>query len=258
MHRWERVPICPRTYSRVREVILTRRNITDNIGMERRFLKRINGETGKWLVTVGCLVGLLFSVPCIKAQGVVFVYDPVRHQIVKASNNSNVKQFANISGRKAQTIYNKEQIAANYLVLNILEEHLYNKEKSLKDGNLQKMKELYTKTVRDIDEFWKEYERIYLQSSDTLRQKCQTYFDRAKKNSDYEMSQIRKRVNRYVDGNGFIANSKERIVMMESCYKRVKAEKARVIRHGRVLFSLAVYRKEFDNQRVDILESIVN
>ena len=84
------------------------------------------------------------------------------------------------------------------MVLNILEEHLYAKEKSLSNGNLASMMKLYEQTVKDVAEFWEQYHETYVLSSDSLRMKCEDYYERAKANSDYEMDQIERRVAKYV------------------------------------------------------------
>ena len=38
--------------------------------------------------------------------------------------------------------------------------------------------------------------------------------------------------------------------MMENCYERARAEKMRVIYHGRVLFSLAFTERDFGSNRL--------
>ena len=166
------------------------------------------------------------------AQTVLYIYDPARNAIVSAGNESSLKQFEEIG-------------------------NLYLQEKSLTNGNLSNMMNLYNTAVEDIKEFWEEYEKTYVLSNDTLAEKCQAYYERAKKKSDYEMDQIKRRVDKYVKGAGFIANNNERILMMENCYDRVKAEKMRVVYHGRVLFSLAVYREGYKDQQLDVLKKLM-
>lgn len=136
------------------------------------------------------MAALLLSGMAVSAQGVMFVYDPYRHAIVSANNNSSLKRFERIGNLKMDVIANKEKTAANYMVLNILEEHLYAKEKSLSNGNLASMMKLYEQTVKDVAEFWEQYHETYVLSSDSLRMKCEDYYERAKANSDYEMDQI--------------------------------------------------------------------
>ncbi len=191
------------------------------------------------------------------AQTVLYIYDPARNAIVSAGNESSLKQFEEIGNLKKKVIANKEKTAANYMVMNVLEEYLYLQEKSLTNGNLSNMMNLYNTAVEDIKEFWEEYEKTYVLSNDTLAEKCQAYYERAKKKSDYEMDQIKRRVDKYVKGAGFIANNNERILMMENCYDRVKAEKMRVVYHGRVLFSLAVYREGYKDQQLDVLKKLM-
>ena len=203
------------------------------------------------------MAALLLSGMAVSAQGVMFVYDPYRHAIVSANNNSSLKRFERIGNLKMDVIANKEKTAANYMVLNILEEHLYAKEKSLSNGNLASGRKLYEQTVKDVAEFWEQYHETYVLSSDSLRMKCEDYYERAKANSDYEMDQIERRVAKYVRESGFIANNTERITMMENCYERARAEKMRVIYHGRVLFSLAVYREGFREQQIDVLKNVI-
>ncbi len=209
---------------------------------------------------LGLVLFLLLS--CMQVRGqfqsVLFIYDPVRHTVVTTSNNASLKRFEKIGNIKKQLIYNKERTAANYMILNVIEEHLYNKEKSFSDGSLSRMLQLYEQSVDDIAQFWQQFENTYVLAGDTLRTKCEEYYKRAKENSDYEMGQIARRVDKYVRGSGYIANNSERISMMENCYERVKAEKARVIKHGRVLFSLAVYRESFKKQQIDVLDGIIN
>lgn len=201
---------------------------------------------------------VLLPVCRMSAQAVLYVYDPLRHTIVASNNSSSLKSFERIGNLKKRIIANKEQTAANYMVMNILEEHLYKKEKSLSNGNLSKTMQLYEQAVGDVADFWEQYRETYMLSSDSIRRKCEDYFDRAKANSDYEMGQIERRVQKYIRGSGFKANNVERITMMEDCYERVKTEKMRVIYHGRMLFSLAVYRQGEKQQRIDVLQDLIH
>lgn len=207
-------------------------------------------------------LGLVLTLCTVFARGqvpsVLYVYDPVRHTIVTSTNDASLKRFEKIGNLKKQLIFNKERTAANYLILNVIEEHLYNKEKKLSDGNLSRLTQLYDQSVADIADFWDQYEETYILGGDTIRQRCEPYYLKAKENSDYELDQINQRVAKYVKQSGFIANNKERILMMNNCYERIKAEKARVIKHGRVLFSLAVYSEGFEDRKMDVLKEILN
>lgn len=216
-------------------------------------------STGRSLTALLLWTALLFGCMAAHAQEytVLFVYDPVRHAVVSSINDASLKKFEKIGSLKKQLIHNKERTAANYMVMNVIEEHLYSKEKKLSDGNLSRLMQLYEQAVDDIRDFWDQYEQTYISSGYELREKCGGYFNRAKENSDYELGQIEHRVNSYVRMSGFLANNTERIAMMESCYDRIKAEKARVIKHGRVLFSLSVYREGFEDSKIDVLKEIL-
>lgn len=62
------------------------------------------------------MAALLLSGMAVSAQGVMFVYDPYRHAIVSANNNSSLKRFERIGNLKMDVIANKEKTAANYMV----------------------------------------------------------------------------------------------------------------------------------------------
>ena len=61
------------------------------------------------------MAALLLSGMAVSAQGVMFVYDPYRHAIVSANNNSSLKRFERIGNLKMDVIANKEKTAANYM-----------------------------------------------------------------------------------------------------------------------------------------------
>ena len=50
------------------------------------------------------MAALLLSGMAVSAQGVMFVYDPYRHAIVSANNNSSLKRFERIGNLKMDVL----------------------------------------------------------------------------------------------------------------------------------------------------------
>lgn len=214
-------------------------------------MKKIKNH--QWYAMLGLLLGCLFAPRPAHAQFVLYVYDPTRHVMTLANSTSTEKKFNEAIELKNNTYLKKVITSKDYIFVDILDGYMYGKEKELSNADLKRMKQMYDQVNTDIDELWDQLDRIYLQSNDTVRQKCEAFFKRSKEISDYRRDQIQRRMDRFVGDAVIWADNKERITVMEDCFDQMKQEKVMVGKSAFVLFSLSTWHEGMKGQEINVL-----
>lgn len=188
------------------------------------------------------------------AAQVTFIFDPERAAYTLAATTAAGKLYNSIKEAKEQIVEDKAYFVRDLIIINALDEWLLMKQhEGANDGQLEQVISLYDQTKQMVEDMWTDYDRIFIQTKDSVRQRTESAFQMFKKVSDYKVGQIHRRYEKFVFDKNFRANKRERLDVLTDCYNEMRRERARVARMASILYALAsnpwAYAKDREREK---------
>ena len=192
------------------------------------------------MVRLGLVIGLCCCCCRLVTAQVALVFDPERAAYTLAATTATGKLYNSIKDAKEQILDDKAYFVRDLLIINALDQWLLMKQhEGANDGQLERDCALYDQTKQMVDDMWTDYDRIFLQTKDSVRQRTEKAFHIFKQVSDYKVSQINRRYEKFVYDKNFRANKRERLDVLTDCYDEMRRERARVARMASILYAIA-------------------
>ena len=171
---------------------------------------------------------------------IAIVFDPERAGYTEAANIVAGRLYNEIHKEKSELVMEKARTVRSLMIVQLFDDLVYSKQLEADDGQVEQTKKLYLQTMDIIDEMWEHYDRVFLQTKDSVRMRTEETFNKFKEVSDYRVDQIDLRYQKYITGKRFSANNKERLTVLQDCYDEMRTERARVAKMASILYALAV------------------
>lgn len=191
---------------------------------------------------------IVFCLCCCRwaTAQVVFVWDPERAAYTTAATTEAGRLYKKITAGKEQVVEDKAYFVRDLLIINALEQWLDMKQRqAVNDTDLNQLRALYDQTRQMVTDMWTDYDRIFIQTKDSVRQRTEMAFNLFKKVSDYKVGQIHRRYEKFISDGSFQANKRERLDVLQDCYDEMRRERARVARMASILYALASNPKAY-------------
>lgn len=176
----------------------------------------------------------------VSAQKIAFIWDPDRSAYTVAATTDAGRLYNRINDAKETIVLDKAYFVRDLLVMNALEQWLDMKQReAVTSKDLEQVMQLYSQTKQMVEDMWTDYDRIFIQTKDSVRMRTENAFEVFKKVSDYKVGQIHRRYEKFVNDGSFMANKRERMTLLQECYDEMRKERAKVARMASVLYAMA-------------------